>query len=101
MKSLFTDSTQQEILDRLSSLNENSQSKWGTMDVSQMLAHCQFPLRVALQELALERPNAVKRFCFLFKSSLYNDKPWKQGLPTAPPLLLRMLKCSRKKKSNW
>ena len=52
--------------------------------------HCQFPLQVALQELTLERPNAFKRFLFsFFKSSLYNDKPWKQGLPTAPPFIVK------------
>jgi hypothetical protein len=51
------------------------------MDVAQMLHHCQQPLKVALGKSELK-----KRFfplASLFKKSLYNDKPWRQNLPTA------------------
>ncbi len=89
MKSIFTEEAHHEILNRLNQLNQDSQPLWGKMNVGQTMAHCKFPLQVAMQELKLERPNALKRFLFsFFKSSLYNDKPWKQGLPTAPPFVV-------------
>lgn len=89
MESLFTEKVKKSILKRLELLNEHTDAKWGKMNVSQMLSHCKFPLQVALQKLPLDRPNAFKRFIFsFFKASLYNDKPWKQGLPTAPPFIV-------------
>ncbi len=89
MKSLFRSEVHHEILDRLNQLSPSSSAKWGKMDVSQMLTHCQFPLQVAIQELELKRPNVFKRLLFsAFKSSLYNDKPWKQSLPTAPSFIV-------------
>ncbi|MEY8848150.1 DUF1569 domain-containing protein [Psychroserpens sp. XS_ASV72] len=89
MKSLFSEDAYDEILNRLNQVDKNSTAEWGKMNVSQMLAHCQFPLQVALQELRLERPNLFKRTLFsMFKSSLYNDKPWKPGLPTSKEFIV-------------
>lgn len=89
MKSLFSDDAQIEIKTRLEKLQPNQNPKWGKMNSSQMLAHCQFPLQVALEELQLEKPNMFKRILFsLFKSSLYDDKPWKQSLPTAKEFIV-------------
>ena len=84
MKSLFSEDAVTEIKSRLEHLSTSHKPQWGKMNVSQMLTHCQFPLQVAVGDLKLQRPNAFKRALFsMFKSSLYNDKPWKQGLPTA------------------
>ncbi len=81
MKSLFEAESLTEIKDRLNTLTSESQRKWGKMDVSQMLHHCQLPLNISLG-----KGNVKKQFfplAFLFKKSLYNDKPWRQNLPTA------------------
>lgn len=84
MKSLFTESAYAEILERLENLSPESQPKWGKMDVAQMLAHSQEPLKVPLGKLTLAKPNAIMKLLFsFFKKSLYDDKPWKQGLPTS------------------
>lgn len=89
MKSLFTDEAINEIKSRIDNLSNESPAQWGDMDVSQMLAHCQFPLQVAVGKLSLEKPNIFKRLLFsMFKSSLYNDKPWKQGLPTTKAFMI-------------
>lgn len=89
MKSLFSSEAHNEVLSRLDQLNTQNTAKWGKMNVSQMLAHCSFPLQVALQELSLEKPNAFKRLLFsMFKKSLYDDKPWKQGLPTTKEFIV-------------
>ncbi|MEH6764817.1 MAG: DUF1569 domain-containing protein [Aequorivita antarctica] len=81
MKSLFDDQAYSEIKKRLNALNLESERKWGRMDVGQMLYHCQQPLNISLG-----KSNIKKQFfplAFLFKKSLYNDKPWRQNLPTA------------------
>ncbi|MEX0996192.1 MAG: DUF1569 domain-containing protein [Flavobacteriaceae bacterium] len=84
MQSLFDEKAYAEILKRLESLSPESQAKWGKMNVAQMLAHCSGPLKVPLEKITLAKPNPVMRLLFsFFKKSLYNDKPWKQGLPTS------------------
>ncbi len=81
MKSLFNSEAHSEIKNRLNQLTPESERKWGKMDVGQMVFHCQQPLNVSLG-----KGNIQKKFfplAFLFKKSLYNDKPWRQNLPTA------------------
>jgi hypothetical protein len=89
MKSIFTAEAHNEIINRLEKLDEQAKAKWGKMTASQMLAHCNFPLQVALQDISLEKPNFFKRLLFsAFKSSLYNDKPWRQNLPTTKEFII-------------
>jgi hypothetical protein len=93
MKSLFTTEAHTEILNRLEKLDNQMQPQWGKMNVSQMLTHCRFPLQVALQDMTLEKPNVFKRLLFsMFKSSLYDDKPWKKGLPTTKEFIVNVPK---------
>lgn len=85
MKSLLTEETHNEIKNRLSKLTETSERKWGKMTVGQMTWHCQYPLKIAIKN----KENNSKGNWFVktfFKKSLYNDKPWRKGLPTSPQL---------------
>lgn len=84
MKSLFETETQQIILSRIQNLNEASQPYWGKMNVAQMLTHCQKPLEVANGTLQLHtKIGFAKKIMFkLFKSAMYNDKPWQKNLGT-------------------
>ncbi|WP_341216559.1 DUF1569 domain-containing protein [uncultured Wocania sp.] len=84
MKSLFETETQQIILSRIQNLNETSQPNWGKMNVAQMLTHCQKPLEVANGTLQLHtKIGFAKKIMFkLFKSAMYNDKPWQKNLGT-------------------
>ncbi|WP_250432976.1 DUF1569 domain-containing protein [Hanstruepera flava] len=101
MKSLFSEDTVSEIRARIELLQENQNPKWGKMNASQMLAHCKFPLQVALGELALEKPNVFKRLLFsMFKSSLYDDKAWKQSLPTTKEFVVSSDKNFRNEKTD-
>ena len=52
-----------------------------------MLHHCQFPLKIALGRYDMGKPSPLLKFMSqFFKKSLYNDQPWRQGLPTAKGL---------------
>ncbi|MFL0354054.1 DUF1569 domain-containing protein [Xanthomarina sp. GH4-25] len=84
MNSLFNTDTQADIIKRINNLHEKSQPKWGTMDVGQMLTHCQKPLEVANGNLELNTQiGFAKKLMFkLFKPVMYNDKPWQKNLGT-------------------
>ncbi|MEG0928908.1 DUF1569 domain-containing protein [Chryseobacterium sp.] len=43
----------EEIIERISKLSENTHAKWGEMNVSQMLKHCDLVLQVALRKIEL------------------------------------------------
>ncbi len=81
MKSLFEEAAKAEIQDRIEQLSDTRNPTWGKMNASQMLHHCQFPLKVALKK---EHPSMKPNFLakLFFKKSMYNDKPWKKNLPT-------------------
>jgi hypothetical protein len=83
MKSLFEPEACQEVLERLENLREDARPQWGKMTVGQMAWHCQVPLRVALKNKPpRKKPNPL--IALFFKKSLYNDRPWRKNLPTAP-----------------
>ena len=89
MKSIFEESACNEIMSRLENLNDNAKANWGKMNVEQMLEHCTKPIELSLGESQIEKPNWLKRSIFkLVAPSLYNDKPWKQGLPTAKEYII-------------
>jgi hypothetical protein len=83
-ESLYDQQGLARVLARVDALRADSMRRWGRMDVAQMLAHCQQPLRVALGELPLKRSLVGLLLGRLAKKKLLAPKPWKQGLPTAP-----------------
>ena len=85
MKSLLTEEAHTEINNRLLELSENSERQWGKMTVGQMTWHCQYPLKLAIKNKE-NTSNGNWLIKIFFKKSLYNNKPWRKGLPTAPQL---------------
>jgi hypothetical protein len=83
MKSLFNQKDAGEFIARINQLTPASQPLWGKMNVAQMLAHCEVPLRVAHGEL---KPKVSPLIRFLFggmaKKSLLSGKPFKKNSPT-------------------
>jgi hypothetical protein len=82
IKNLFEPATKQEILERINKLTAQSKATWGKMNVAQMLAHIQVPMGVALGTQTVKGNWLMKLILPLFKKNLYDEKPWKQGLPT-------------------
>ena len=82
MDSIFNDAAHQKIVDRLNQLDDSMTPNWGKMTVGQMVWHCQGPLNIMLEKNDYGlKPNWLAKL--FFKKSLYNDKPWSKGLPTA------------------
>ncbi len=80
MKSLFEEKTYAQVKERINNLNHQHQPQWGKMSVGQMLTHCQYPLKLALDDRPRKR--MLNPLPLLFKTSMYNDKPWRKNLPT-------------------
>ena len=75
MESLFDKQGNQNIVDRINQLTPITLSQWGKMTVSQMLEHCQQPIKVSFGTLEL-KPNLIS---FLFGKSA------KKQMLTQPP----------------
>ena len=56
MPSLFEQYAAQEIINRINNLKPTTQRKWGKMNVSQMLSHCNEALGTATGETATKTP---------------------------------------------
>ena len=82
IKSLLDPTAKQEIILRIQKLNPQSPSQWGKMNVSQMLAHLQMPLGVAIGTHKLKRTMFGRIFGPIAKPMLFNSKPTKKNLPT-------------------
>ncbi len=81
MKSLFNPNDNNEIIERINNLKPDSKSEWGKMNVSQVLAHSQAPLRVAFGEVKLKRGLLGILFGKMAKKKLLAET-FKKNMPT-------------------
>ena len=88
IKNLFDPPVKQEIIDRINRLTPQTQRKWGKMNVSQMLAHVQKPIGIALGTHQPKGSFLLRLIGPLFKSKLWDENPYKQGLPTDPTFVM-------------
>jgi hypothetical protein len=88
MNSLFDPAENERILGRIRKLTPASNAQWGKMNVTQMLTHCQQPLRVVYGELKLKRNLMGVLFGKMIKRMLLKDEPYKPGLPTAKEFII-------------
>lgn len=100
VKDLFDPAIKQEIIDRINQLSAESKQQWGKMNVSQMLHHCQLPVCAAFGTIKPKGNFMLRLIGPLFKSVLYNDKPYKQGLPTDKTYIITDKKDFEKEKNE-
>ena len=83
MKSLFEESSFDEIINRLDLLNNDLKPLWGKMTVGQMVWHCQGPLQIAIENVDYKKaPNILAKW--FLKKAMYSNNPLRKNLPTAP-----------------
>jgi hypothetical protein len=87
-KSLWTESTRQEVVGRINRLTPDSKPLWGKMDAAGMLAHLLDWMRMAKGELPIRQRNLVIRHPPLKQFVIY-WMPFPKGVPTAPELISR------------
>ncbi|HUR65974.1 MAG TPA: DUF1569 domain-containing protein [Chitinophagaceae bacterium] len=88
VKNLFDNAVKQDIIVRINQLTPSTERKWGKMNVSQMLAHVQLPIGIAYGTHNPKGSFLLRMIGPLFKSKLWDKKPYKQGLPTDPTFIM-------------
>ncbi len=89
MKNLLDKEVYIELTKRVQNLQPDSKAHWGKMNVSQMIAHVSEAYKVPLSETAMPRMFIGRLIGWAIKPTLYNDKAWKQNLPTAPNFVIK------------
>jgi len=89
MKNVFDLNDSQELISRINGLNPETSNRWGKMNVSQMLAHCNVAYDMTYTD-KYPRPTGFKKFMIkLFaKNIVVGPKPYKRNIRTAPEFLI-------------
>jgi hypothetical protein len=90
MKNIFEKQVADEIISRIEKLTPETRPLWGTMDVSQMLAHCNVTYEL-IYENKHAKPGVFKKLLLkaFVKNIVVNEKAYKKSNPTAPEFLIR------------
>jgi hypothetical protein len=105
MKTIFDESTRDELVQRINSLNEDNKPAWGKMNVYQMSKHC-----TIWNEWVLGKSNFVYKQEFLgkifgkiaLKSNTKDDKPIGKGMPAGKAFTVKETVGELSpQKSNW
>jgi len=89
MYSLTQPGVASDIISRMAQLSPDAKPQWGKMNVSQMLAHCQAPLLVALGEKQMKSNLIGKLFGAMIKKKMLQEAPFKKNLPTDPAFVIK------------
>ncbi|MXV52377.1 DUF1569 domain-containing protein [Pedobacter sp. HMF7647] len=89
MKSIYNPADNADMINRIQNLTIDSQALWGKMNVSQMLAHCQQPVKVSFGELNLKGGLLGFLFGKMAKKKLMSDQPLSKGLPTVKQFVIK------------
>ncbi|MEP6677156.1 MAG: DUF1569 domain-containing protein [Ferruginibacter sp.] len=90
MKSIFDQSTRDEIINRIRTLNENSKAQWGKMNVYQMIKHCVLAEEMFLGKREHKRAFIGKLFGRIaLKGMLKNEKPIARNSPTSAHFIVK------------
>jgi len=79
----------EEIINRISYLDENSPRKWGQMSVAQMLKHCDLVLQVALQKIVLPEINIL--FSAVGTLTKFEMQIFNNGIPRNMPTFQKLI----------
>lgn len=86
---LFDKNGLEETLDRVAALSPKSSPKWGKMNVSQMLAHCNVAFEMTYTDKH-PKPKGIQKFLIklIAKKAVVGPKPLKKNGRTAPVFLI-------------
>ena len=90
MKTFWDREAREDICRRMEALTVDAKPQWGKFNATQMLAHLNDAMRMAMGELNVpaKKTKLPIRYAPLKQLFIY-ALPWPQGAPTAPELLSR------------
>lgn len=74
---------------RINTLTPVSKPQWGKMNVAQMMAHCQGPLRMAMAKNLPKRNIIGYLIGGFLKKRILGEKGFSKNMPTAPELVIQ------------
>ena len=89
MKSIYNPNDNQEFIERINKLTEDSKPLWGKMTVSEMLAHCQCPMDVAFGKLNLKANFVMRLLGKMFKNKILAGNEFKKNSPTVKEFIVK------------
>jgi hypothetical protein len=90
MENIFQESVVKEISNRIDKLNTSTKPLWGTMSVSQMLAHCNVTYELVYEDKHPKPNFLIKLLLKLFvKNAVVSEKPFGHSEKTAPQFLVK------------
>lgn len=86
---IFEKDTTHQIIERINNLQPATAAKWGKMDVSQMLAHCNVTYEMVYDNVH-PKPNGFMRFLLksMVKSKVVGEQTYPQNSRTAPQFII-------------
>jgi hypothetical protein len=84
MKTIFDQTTREELKNRIGALNESSVALWGKMTVSQMIRHNSQWDEMALGKTRYKQSLMGKLFGKMALKNILKDGPVKKNMPTVP-----------------
>ncbi len=86
---IFEKNTTHQIIERINNLQPTAAAKWGKMDVSQMLAHCNVTYEMVYDNVH-PKPNGFMRFLLksMVKSKVVGEQTYPQNSRTAPQFII-------------
>ncbi len=101
MKSIFDKATRDELKNRINALSENSNAKWGKMNVAQMVKHCAQWDEMALGKTKYKQSFIGKLFGKMALKDMMKDEPVKKNMPTVPSFKIKGDVDFKKEKEKW
>jgi len=101
MKTIFDQSTRDEMIRRIQAIDEHSSARWGKMSVSQMLKHCSQWDEMAQGKTRYRQSLIGRLFGKMALRDMLKDEKMKRNLPTVPSFVIRGSSDVETEKKKW
>ena len=101
MKSIFDQSTRDELKGRIQLLDTNSTVQWGKMNISQMMRHCTMWDEMALGKTKYKQSFIGRLFGKTALNDIMKDEPMKKNMPTVPSFKIKENIHVAEEKMKW
>ncbi len=101
LPNIFTKEVTEDIIERINQLTPDTQPKWGTMSVAQMLAHCNVSYEMAFENIH-KKPGVFMKFILknLVKNKVVSETPYPKNNRTAPQFIIKETRDFEKEKQR-
>ena len=90
LPNIFTKEVSETLINRINHITPNTAAKWGKMNATQVLAHCNVTYEMVF-ETKHPKPNAFIKLILklLVKNKVVSETPYKQNGQTAPEFIIK------------